>query len=473
MRRRLRGPALLCGLAAAIIGCTPQPPPPPGTPSPGAPGAGDPYYPDDGNGGYDALDYAVTVGYDPATHQLDGDAVVTARATQALSRFNLDLRGLEVASVEVDGRPAEFAREGDVELVITPAEPLAEGTEFHTRVRYSGTPRSTDDGQLGRNGWRPSVDGGAFVLGQPHSAAFWYPVNETPRDKATFHLTARVPEGWTAVSIGRLAGTETAGGWTTTSWAEPTPVASYLTTLAVDRFRLEPGTLPDGTPVLHAFAPGTEGKVAEAARTGEILEFLATRFGPYPQHAAGGIYLDDRIGYSLETQGRPVYARWADLETHVHELAHQWYGNAVTVRSWADICLSECLASYAQWLWAEGTGGQDLDARYRAAVERTRDDTGFWSAKLYDMGAGNEFAGVYDKGVLAMHALRRRIGEEAFHRVLPEWVDRHRGGTASWPDFERFVTEVAGQDLREFLDAWFRGTSRPGDAHLFPGSLAG
>lgn len=472
MRSRSRGALLLCGLTVVIIGCAPDSSPQQGSsPTPGAAGAGDKYYPNDGNGGYDALDYHVSVGYNPAEGTLDGDTTITATATQHLSRFNLDLRGLEVSTVEVDGALAEFVREGGSELVITPAQPLPEGSTFRTRVRYGGTPQEADAAQLGANGWQRSEDGAAFVVGEPRSASFWYPVNETPRDKATFRLDARVPDGWSAISIGTEEGTSSANGWTTWSWSEQTPVASYLTTLAVDRFEIERATLADGTPVLTAYAPGTESNRADGKRVGEVIDFLSEHFGEYPLDVAGGIYLDEEIGFSLETQGRPTYAQWADLETVVHEIAHQWYGNSVSVDSWADICLNECLASYSPWLWAEGKQGGDLDRRYHDAVERLRGDEAFWSAKLHDMGAGNEFSGVYDKGVLAIHALRRQIGEEAFARVLPEWAAEHRDGNANWPEFERFVTDIAGQDLGAFFDTWFRGTAIPGDKYLFPGTL--
>ncbi|WP_026360671.1 M1 family metallopeptidase [Amycolatopsis nigrescens] len=480
MRSATRG-TLLGATAVLIIGCSapapaPAPSPAPApklTPEPGASGAGDPYYPDDGNGGYDALDYEVTVSYDPAKRHLDGDSTVTAKATGDLERFNLDLRGLDVAGVEVDGKPAQFRREGEFELVITPAEPLRGGSTFSTRVRYSGTPRTGEEGPLGSNGWAYTSTGGAYVIGEPHSAAYWYPANETPRDKATFALTARVPAGWAVVSNGREEATATEDGWTTTSFREPSPVASYLTTIAVDRFTIDRENITTDIPVLSAYAPGAGGRREVGDRVVEVIEFLSDKFGPYPQSAAGGIYLNEKIGFSLETQTRPTYAQWADLETVVHENAHQWFGNSVSVASWADICLNECLASYAQWLWAEGKEGQNLDERFRNAVDGLRGNQEFWSHKLYDMGAGNEFDGVYDKGILATHALRKKVGEPVFAKVLREWPAAHKHGNASWPEFEKFVEGAAGSDLSGFFAAWFRGTGIPPDEHLYPGNLRG
>jgi aminopeptidase N len=153
----------------------------------------------------------------------------------------------------------------------------------------------------------------------------------------------------------------------------------------------------------------------------------------------------------------------------VHENAHQWFGDSVSVASWSDICLNECFASYAQWLWDEAKEHKDLDAQYRTQVARTTDR--FWNRKLYDMGAGKEFTAVYDKGAVAMHALRRKIGDPAFDQVMRGWAAKHKDGNASWPDFEQFVQEIAKQDLRPFFDAWFRGDTKPADDLLYPGSL--
>ncbi|MBP2340388.1 aminopeptidase N [Saccharothrix coeruleofusca] len=437
----------------------------------GGDGAGDPYYPQDGNTGYDVRGYDVAISYDPATRRLDGTTRVTATATAELTRFNLDLYALVVSQVEIGGQAAQFRQEGDHELVITPATPLARDAEFTVSVTYGGEPTLFEDRALGRSGWQISASGGAFAAGEPHSATTWFPANDTPRDKATFQLAARVPDGWSVISNGVEGDSTKADGWTTFRWSHPEPMATYLATVAIDRWTVERSALPDGTPVVDAYAPGAEGGREHQRRLPEVLEFLAGEFGPYPFDAAGGIYLVDNIGFSLETQTRPVYAGWADLDTVVHENAHQWFGNAVSLRSWADICLNECFASYAQWLWDEAKGGADLDARYRAEVERRADSAAYWSRKLYDMGRGNEFRGVYDKGQLALHALRRQIGEESFDRVIKDWLAEHHDGNASWPEFEAHVERISGQDLDGFFGAWFRGDQRPPDEHLWPGPL--
>jgi aminopeptidase N len=431
-------------------------------------GAGDAYYPTDGNSGYDVTLYDLAITYDPGSKKLDGVATVTATASQDLSRFNLDLKGLEVSAVEVGGQPAKFVQEGDHELVITPAAPLAKGKPFTTVVTYGGEPTTINDASLGRSGWQISSTGGAFAAGQPHSATTWFPANDTPRDKAALKVAARVPDGWTVISNGLEGPATRDGGWTTFTWSEETPLATYLATVAIDKFEVVRSKLPDGTPVVDAYAPGTSASKKPIQSQGpEVLAYLATKFGPYPQRAAGSIWVADQIGFSLETQTRPIYAAWADLETVVHENAHQWFGDSVSIENWADICLNECLASYAQWLWLEKEG-TDLDQRYRDQVEQRRDRAAFWAPKLYDMGKGNEFRGVYDKGLMGMHALRKQVGDDVFFKALQTWLVKHRDGNASWPEFEEHFKTASGQQLDGFFAAWFRKSGIPEDQYLLP-----
>ena len=160
------------------------------------------------------------------------------RRPSDLSRFNLDLEGLKVSEVKVGGQPAKFTQEGDHELVITPAAPLAKGRPFTAVVTYGGVPTTIDDASLGRSGWQISSTGGAFAAGQPHSATTWFPANDTPRDKAALKVAARVPDGWTAISNGLEGPATRDGGWTTFNWSEETPLATYLATVAIDKFEV-------------------------------------------------------------------------------------------------------------------------------------------------------------------------------------------------------------------------------------------
>ncbi|GAA2723376.1 M1 family metallopeptidase [Cellulomonas aerilata] len=238
----------------------------------GAAGVGDPYFPLDGNGGYDVDHYDLDLRYDPASDVLSGRATITAQATQDLSAFNLDLVGLAVRSVEVDGRVATWVRDAG-ELTVTPSRGLRERSRFHVVVVYDGVPQTLDT-PFGPMGF-VHTDDGALVLGQPHAAATWFPANDHPADAASLTVTVDVPEGLTAVSNGVLRSQDTADGWTTWTWHAREPMASYLTVLAIGRFTIDEYRA-DGVrfwdaidPSLFKAEPRTGGRAAIAG-TGDL-----------------------------------------------------------------------------------------------------------------------------------------------------------------------------------------------------------
>jgi len=204
--------------------------------SPGAPGVGDPYYPLDGNGGYDVQHYDLELGYDPATDVLGGTATITARATQDLSAFDLDFVGMHVRAIKVDGRGAAWSRSGQ-ELTITPRRGIPTGTAFTIVVRYDGVPEPTFELFGGQSGFIATTDG-AIIAGQPHGAATWFPANDHPADKASFTYHVSVPKGLQVVANGTLEGQTTSRGWTTWTWDARDPMATYLATVDIGAFRI-------------------------------------------------------------------------------------------------------------------------------------------------------------------------------------------------------------------------------------------
>jgi Peptidase family M1 domain/Peptidase M1 N-terminal domain/Immune inhibitor A-like, MAM domain len=203
--------------------------------APGAAGAGDPYFPLDGNGGYDTRHYLLDVKYDPDTDVLEGRVTIKARATQDLSSFNLDLVGLTVRSVRVDGRWAAWTRD-EHELTITPKKGIRNGRRFVVEIRYDGIPEPVDE--FGGGSGFIATDDGALVAGQPHVAATWYPVNDHPSDKASYTFEITVPQGLEAVANGELEKRWTKQGWTTWLWDAKEPMASYLTTATIGEFAI-------------------------------------------------------------------------------------------------------------------------------------------------------------------------------------------------------------------------------------------
>ncbi len=203
---------------------------------PGASGVGDPYFPLDGNGGYDVSHYGLKLDYSPDTDVLRGVATIKARATQNLSSFNLDLVGLEVESVKVGRKAAQWSRD-EHELTITPAEGIRRLSQFEAVITYFGIPTETLDG-VGQSGFI-ATDDGTLVIGQPHVAATWYPVNDRPLDKAAYTFEITVPKGLEAIANGVLRRSTTSAGKTTWVWDAKEPMASYLTTATIGEFEVD------------------------------------------------------------------------------------------------------------------------------------------------------------------------------------------------------------------------------------------
>ena len=155
----------------------------------GSSGVGDAYFPLDGNGGYQVRHYTLDLRYTPSTGRLRGTAELTARARSDLTRFDLDFLQ-RPSSVTVDGRRAAFRKDGRHELVIRPRHRLAAGQEFVVVVRYAGRPD-----RIQTHGYTPWNRSGerAFVNGEPHHAAVWFPVDDHPSDKATYDVRVTVP----------------------------------------------------------------------------------------------------------------------------------------------------------------------------------------------------------------------------------------------------------------------------------------
>ena len=260
-RRGTRPAVLFVGLAlgaSLLPAALPSGAQPPSPFRPGAAGLGDPYFPLDGNGGYNVDHYDLELAYDPATGVLEGVATIAIRATQDLSRFNLDLDGLTVRGVTIDGEPVVYDRNGG-ELRITPEAGITAGRDFEVGVSYDGVPEPLScDQALGCGGFI-RTDDGVLVAGQPHVAATWFPVNDHPRDRAGFSFAVTVPEGLEVVANGSLESHETQAGETRWVWEAPTPMASYLATVNVGQFDLtdyrDDGGRPDGIDYVDAIDP--------------------------------------------------------------------------------------------------------------------------------------------------------------------------------------------------------------------------
>ncbi|POX38469.1 metallopeptidase [Streptomyces sp. Ru73] len=466
-RRPLRACGATAALSVALLlsSCTSGITPGAGTAAvDGRDTLGDPLFPALGNGGYDVRHYDLDLDYDVPHGTLDATARLTARARQRLASFSLDLHGLKVTRVQVDGEPADFSRRGD-KLRVRPASALAKGHTFRTTLAYGGRPSDFTDPDGSTEGWVRTADG-AFVVGEPAGSQTWFPGNHHPSDKATYDIAVTVPDGWTAVSNGELRSRKKAADGTRTfRWHSAEPMASYLATATVGKFRLRTGRTQQGVPLITAVDPKEERKSARPlGRLPEIVDWESRVFGPYPFSSAGAIvdHPPKSVDYSLETQTRPIYSGAPDELTVVHEMAHQWFGDSVTPKTWQDIWLNEGFATYAEWLWADEHGGKSPQKQFDAHYRLPAGDP------LWDFPPGRPGKAanvmdtpVYERGAMVLQQLRNAVGDRTFFRILKEWPAEYRHRTASSRDFIAFCERRAHKDLSGLFDTWLYGKGKP------------
>jgi aminopeptidase N len=442
-------------------------------PRPGAPGIGDTLFPTLGNGGYDVRHYAFRLRYETAdpAQPLDGTVQILARATQSLSRFNLDFSGDSIGGVRVNGRTAEFVRDGE-ELVITPAHPLRRGQLFLVTVSdFAATPRAPDPAVfLGAPFFR-SVDGTGWAF-QPYNAHQVFPSNDHPSDKASFSFRVDVPAGTTAVASGVRTSVHTSGGRTIYRYEHRDPMATELVQMAVgaltviERGRHAGVTVRDVVPT--RLLADLEPKLAAVTTH---IDFMENLVGDYPFPTYGSFAVDAPLRFALETQTLTVYdasifAAPPEVagQIMVHELAHQWFGDSVSPRQWTDVWLNEGHAAWYEISFRFGLDSpeflsimQNVYSRgdiFRAIAGPVARPPGDSILRLFNQN-------VYVGGALTLYALRQVVGDASFKAIERAWVRRFRGRAGSTADYIALAAEVSGQDVTAFLNDWLFGTTTP------------
>ena len=470
VRTRL-GPVLLAPLLGLVLVGTPVDGGPAAAqraPAPGAVGIGDPYFPQDGNGGIDVLHYDVRDRYSFGSGRLAGRTRLDVRATQDLSRFNLDFL-LPVRSVTVDGRPARFRASGDHELRIRPATAIADGAQFRVVVRYAGVPAI--EISHGESNWLAN-DTEVVAMNEPHMATWWFPANDHPRDKASFDIRITVPSGKDVVANGVPVGERNRHGRTTAHWRAVEPMAPYLAFFAAGEFEKRSVSchgITNYVAVSKQRPVVARGEAAKelADQTCTIITAFESVLGPYPFSAMGGLVTSLPVAFALENQTRPTYPSLAGPGPGLmaHELAHQWFGDSVSVSNWRDIWLNEGFAQFLQTYYVtEVVGGGSMQNWLVENYKTFSSEAGLWKLSIDNPGPARLFDGaVYLRGSMAVQALRHRIGDVAFWTVLRTWVAQRAYANGSVADFEALAASVSGQDLTAFFHAWLTAPVVPAE----------
>ncbi len=431
----------------------------------GSQGLGDSFFPKSGNGGYNVEQYTVVLRYDPESNRFLGGTrtLIGADVTQpdGLTRFNLDYRGPAIRKVKVDGEVASFSRKGQ-ELRIEPDSLLPPGADFLVDVIYRGKPKPTRDPDGSVDGWVPTSDG-AVVVGEPRGNPTWFPSNDHPSDKALIEVSVEVPKPYKAVSNGTLEDVFDLGDTREFRWSSDDPMATYLATATVGKFDTEEVIDPPGS-TSYSYVAVDKRFTGDGAidRNLEIIDHFDETLGPYPYDETGGIVdTAPSVDFALETQTRPIYPGPPGDVLVAHELAHQWFGNEITLADWSEIWLNEGFATWAEWWWEAADGGPTMG-------ERLVDFCAFgpFNPPPGDVPGPEQmfFDSVYERGGAALEALRELIGDTEFFAILATWTAQDPYGSVTTDELEDLVKDTSSvpeQDIEDHFDDWVFEDGKP------------
>ncbi|MHB9758332.1 M1 family metallopeptidase [Streptomyces sp. BYX5S] len=457
---------LAAGASLALVAAT--------APRPAEPlGIGDRLFPHLGNPGYDVTDYDISFTYHGDNNKpLDAVTRIDARATSWLDRINLDFSHGTVDSVRVNGARAQYVTKGE-DLIVTPARAVAPGQPLNITVRHTSDPRPGKK----EIGWLRTKDGLAMA-NQADAGHRVFPSNDHPSDKAVFTFRITAPQGYTAVANGLPVGKTRHAGATQWAYRTAHPMATELAQVSIGRSAVLHQEGPNGLPVRDV-VPAGDVKALKPwlAKTPGQIAWMEGKVGGYPFENYGLLIAHASTGFELETQTlslferdlfqRSGYPKWYVESIMVHELAHQWFGDSVSPRTWSDLWLNEGHATWYEALYAEEKGDLPMERRMRAAYRASdawRADGGPPARPKVpsDDGKISIFRPVvYDGSALVLYALRQEIGKDAFQLLERTWVSTHRDSTATTDDFVKHASRIAGRDLSGFFQDWLYAKKTP------------
>ncbi len=422
---------------------------------------------------------ALDVTVDVKQGTIAGTATIAFALHRTSSWLQLDAADLLISEVTVDGVATRFVHAGQTLTVDLPSTVLP-GATHALLIRYSATPRRGLYFVRPEKAY-PERPYEAWSQGEAEDNRYWFPCWDDPSDKLITEITATVEKPFVAVSNGKLLGEADAAGragWRSYRWAMSKPHSTYLVSLVVgdyERIALNEATARTPLEVwLHRRdVPHWRRSFEKTPRMLQFFEkYLDT---PFPFERYGQVVVDDFLYGGMENTttttltSSTIHDERAHLDVSsdglvAHELAHQWFGDLVTCRSWAHIWLNEGFATFLESKWVEHAEGPDAAAHdrldglgwYRAATYRRR-----LEPKAYEHPDDLFDGHTYVKGAWVLHMLEKKLGEPVFRAGLKSYLARHAYGVVETPDLQRALEEASGLELGAFFDDWVHRGGNP------------
>lgn len=423
-----------------------------------APPVSNRYLPHSGDRRYTVQHYDLVFDYVPRTNRLKATATLDIKVLAETRSLRLDLHGLKVTKLRVDGRAYKKFAQSARAIQLKFDQPLPIGAVLKVAIDYAGRPTPVNS-RWGLIGWE-ELENGALVASQPNGAPSWFPCNDRLDDRATYQINFSCDREFFVAATGAPGPVTVKAGRRNWSFTNTTPTASYLVAAHVGNYAeysLAPARVvtpvKTAPKVLAAFAP-----------VPRIVEVFEDWFGPYPQQDLTIVVTAEDLDIPLEAQGMTTFGMNhcapAEQRLIAHEIAHQWFGNSVGIADWADIWLNEGFACYAEWIWAAASGGPSLAQSAKHHYDRLAKLP--QDLRLLDPGPRDMFDDrVYKRGALVLETLRRRLGDAEFRALVLAWASQQRQQLVTSEDFIALAESFSAEPLTDVWREWLHETKLP------------
>lgn len=428
---------------------------------------------------YDLQDIRTHLWFDGAAPQFHGEVIErVAVLRNGIVDFKFDSVGLNIQDVTIDGAPSKFSTT-PTQLIVSLAHPAIRGERHEILIRYAGAPKRGLYFILPNQDY-PHQPAEVWTQGEAEDTRYYIPLYDYPNDRATSEMLLTVPANWITVSNGRLMGVKNEGDHEKTwDWKQSQPLSTYLISAIAGEFDEQDDSW-NGIALRFLVPRGDQSEIPSTfPRTKQMLDLFSSKLGvPYPwtQYAQtsvdgfteGGMENTSATTLSVRDLVNPKLLpemRVGDDFVIAHEMAHQWFGDLVTCKDWANLWLNEGFATFFEHYWMEQHYGAD-EAAYDFWTDR-RD----WFAQkrmfaapivTRDFDDSTKYAGnVYTKAGWVLQMLREKLGDDDFFAALRQYLTVNRGQNVVSADLQKSIEQATSIDVDEFFHQWIYGAGAP------------
>ncbi len=428
---------------------------------------------------YDLQNVRTHLWFDLDQHGIRGETSQSiALLRDNVTELKFDSVDLKIEGVTLDGKPAKFTVAPNQLEVLLP-NPGKRGDRHEVSIRYNGKPKKGLYYVFPDKNY-PDRPKEIWTQGESEDTRYYIPIYDYPNDRTTSEMILTVPANWITVSNGKIVSQKTEpDGMKTWDWKQSEPISTYLISVVAGEF-VEKNETWRGIPVRYVVPRGDENEIDSTfERTKGMLDLFSDSLGvryPWDQYAQSSV--DDFVEGGMENASATTLTshglvnpslvteeREGSDDLDSHELAHQWFGDLVTTKDWADLWLNEGFATYFEHFWAEKHYGAD-----DSAYEFWRDQNGWFRQKRLfaapivnrDSEDSLAFAGnIYTKGGWVLHMLREKLGDEDFFHGLHHYLEANRGQNVVTADLQKAIEQQTATNVDRFFHQWIYGAGAP------------